>query len=578
MKTRGISLAGFRGAVGQVFCLWAVVCAPGSLLAEEDLPSRYEAAVTLNLRANIPDREVERPSGKLRGEPLLHWEVPLEDIPKDHLHQSKFLTAGEKRFLFVTREEGGKPRTFVRVFAKPTDTEVIESMNRYGAPQTQFQFIKLVSHNTNFVWDPASPGSEGFQVKFMKGDTTHGMVWAAEQAVTTSDALETVLKENPGKAGMLPERFGAFVGGRTTIVRSWNPAGPPSQPSEVVLPAHGVLGHKPTLTRLAQARKMKMGEEWILGEYLPKFAEFLVELHYRHGIYPELHTQNLNIRMNAGTGEILGFTFQDNTDVMTDPMGRLLQGKSAPMQGMKGVPTGVLNTRHVEDHHGTENVYGNFSGYVGQSVFSWIDFQGLPEEVTGTLAQLAGAQFLTSYLEAVGRETGKAVKLPPDASLAISVLAGQTTDPEQLSSLSDNLAQADPKARNVFLTAMVLQRVKDTQVGMELTEALKNGKAVPGGLLKEIFAKQVDAYLFQTFDRESSETLERSGSLKGGKARYVYVPDVGIVVLTHDGGQTLAPRAIAFDLAPSDVKRIEVALATPPAGENCGPHYSALGQ
>ena len=143
-----------------------------------------------------------------------------------------------------------------------------------------------------------------------------------------------------------------------------------------------------------------------MKEYLPRFAGWMAELNYLHGLYPLNHTQNTLIRVNKKTGKIIGFAFRDMRDLMVDPAIRLIHGQKLPDKDL--ISSGLVLPR-VEflDNFVTAKIESHWGLYSSQSVDKI--FHSFDSSLDGT------SSFLQEYIKQVERLLNIKLTLTPEA-------------------------------------------------------------------------------------------------------------------------------------------------------------------
>lgn len=275
---------------------------------------------------------------------VFYWNLPRHQVGEQHIYASRFIDDPLLNFAMTQRNgswENGD--TLVKSFVPETNPKQVQiSRDSLGRePDGFFEAVKIQGRDSAVGWDPNNMKGRKYIFKFggdylsEDGKTTTRLLGPTtiERAVRMSDVVEQILRDEGagGIAGMLPERYGTWIGDYGVIIREMRNVGLEIPAGEGFgVPLHSLLSNEGfTLTSITSEARYSDGSrggitQWIVTEFLPKLAIFVAQLQLLHGIIPELHTQNIKVifamdpQTHTPTGEIIGFVFTDMTDVAID--------------------------------------------------------------------------------------------------------------------------------------------------------------------------------------------------------------------------------------------------------------------
>jgi hypothetical protein len=469
----GIRLGAMRAFASLPFLVGLVTSAVAEAKTPPPLPEVWREFIELDQQYNIefPTRQKEILSPEAR-EPtrVYQFEVPADQI---ETHFSKYIGAQEKKAVLF--ERNGKQ--YVRIFAidKPGHS-LRELTARYGAPtESKYWATKLQSHSTYFMWDPDS--SESMMIKFQKHalDETYNAPHNARRAVKMSEFVEGKFRETPSERfAVLGENFSSVIedpGAKFRYaysLRSTKPYLRASGQTLKFMPLHGFLG-SPKVKQTASKLGLSV-DQWVVEEYIPKLAQFFSEMHFKYGVHPEGHTQNLLIRISEQTGRIEGFVTRDMNDMLLDPLVMTLRGKATGIESLASVKPSIMNRYFVDLWEG-RGAGPHAQLYDSQSV---VPFVRSDEEIRA---------WARRYLEAYLKETSK--HLGFDIQLPDSAYRMRTLDPyADFSSVTDAIHFAVTKkwVSDLAQSASPVQKAIAETTFKKALDAQRVVWAVPGSL------------------------------------------------------------------------------------------------
>lgn len=412
----------------------------GTLVFGETYPPGWENYILLDQLSNIATRRNEtlKPA-ETQIVPVYHVDVPREQI---HLSESRFSDKATRQRVFI--QKNGK--SYIRFYFTEAAGFPLDELKKLNLPiESTHWGTKMQSHSTFLVWEKQSPKPEPF---FLKIAAPH---WI-DNGVRNSEVAETILRKNGNSfATLFRESIGtSFKLGNIGFGNAFREAKPLAMsPTAELAPVHGLLGSREDLLALAQARGLKNADEWIQREYLPKLAEFIAQMQFRHGLYLPAHTQNLVLQINRKTGKIEGFAGRDMVDVILDPFVLGWRGTPSPIKAGK-YPGSVLFKSYV-DGTDAKNPGYHLASFTAQSV---VDITLDPTE-----RQIYAGTFLDAYRKAAEKETGMDFKLSGEAGAAIAALKSGK-DPAAHSQSKDT---PEPEATFVLLGQELYTRVAEAR-------------------------------------------------------------------------------------------------------------------
>jgi len=356
--------------------------------SEPEVPEEWRDYVILerlhNTQRRRSQRLVKTEEAALKSIPIFHIDVPTSRATQ---YISSGISDAVLRQVHISGGEIGPP--MVRIFI--TDPKMAEKLKNQGEYlQQEYWGVRIQGHSSFFVWkEGESPliiktshrfynfQFRGRDIRFLPSHPFNDF-GILKLGVTENNVLLDIRRDFPdSKLAFLQEpyvaraRLGFWL---KAIVHSYSvrelvPTSGPLKPNEKLLPLHGLLGAPDYIQSLADARG-QTPRQW-REHYLDKLAEFFADGLFRTGVIFEGHTQNLVVRVNTKTGDIVEIVGRDLTDVTHDPHTRKSQGKSDHYEHFKGNrPRSQANDRFIDYPYLAKFIGRHLGIYGGQSVMA----------------------------------------------------------------------------------------------------------------------------------------------------------------------------------------------------------------
>jgi hypothetical protein len=272
--------------------------------------------------------------------------------------------------------------------------------------------------------------------------------------------------------------------------------------------------------------------DWIEQEYIPKFANFLADMHFRYGILPEAHTQNITVRINVQDGRIEGFDFRDMRDVLFDALPTVLRG--AHQIGPIPKEASRINWHFLQPIART----------AGPNTF-WYASQGVDSFISSNNSMARGSailSFLKAYVARAQEIAGIPIQISDKNKKLLDYLSRKGVD------------SRDIIPREKYAIQGVVQETYDQISKHRFDSLLERSVALNQASLHKVFKSHLADESISWILPRSRARFKVARSIPGIGLNYRYD---GYGILLRD--RTGAPLAYAYDLSPEERAIIEEA-------------------